>query len=214
MNERVLITGGEGDLAEAIVGTFQQAGFEVLNPGRRELDVTCSESVAAYFSSAGPLDLLIANAGVAENELLVRTSEEAWDRQFQVNLHGAFRCARAALRPMLKQRRGHLLFISSHSALHPPLGQAAYAASKAGLTGLAKSLAQEVGPANIRSNVILPGFLETKMTRDLSEARRQEILRDHQLGRFNTTAAAAEFTLHLHQSLPHTTGQIFQLDSR
>lgn len=214
MNERVLITGGEGDLARAIADAFQDGQFDVLQPGRRELDVASSESVAEYFSSIAPPDLLIANAGLAENELLARTQETSWDRQLEVNLHGAFRCARAALRPMLKQRRGHLIFLSSYSAIHPPAGQAAYASAKAGLIGLAKSLAQEIGPANIRSNVILPGFLETKMTRELPQERRNEVLRSHQLGQFNTPAATADFILHLHRSMPHTSGQVFQLDSR
>ncbi|MBK1828229.1 SDR family NAD(P)-dependent oxidoreductase [Haloferula rosea] len=214
MNERVLITGGEGDLAAAIADTFRRAGFDVRNPGRRELDVSSPESVSDYFSSAAPIDLLIANAGCAENGLLARTTESAWDRQFEINLHGAFRCARAALRPMVKRRHGHLIFLSSYSALHPPAGQVAYASAKAGLLGLSQSLAQEVGPANIRSNVILPGFLETKMTRDLPQARREQVLQDHRLERFNTLEATAEFILHLHRSMPHTSGQCFQLDSR
>ena len=214
MNERVLITGGEGDLAAAIADTFRRAGFDVRNPGRRELDVSSPESVSEYFSSAAPLDLLIANAGSAENGLLARTNESAWDHQLEINLHGAFRCARAALRPMVKRRHGHLIFLSRYAALHPPAGQAAYASAKAGLLGLSKSLAQEVGPANIRSNVILPGFLETKMTRDLPQARREQVLRDHRLLRFNTPEATAEFILHLHRSMPHTSGQSFQLDSR
>lgn len=214
MNERVLITGGDGELAQAIAKAFRAAGNEVHQPGRRDFDVTDPESVHGYLSQIDPPDLLIANAGLAENALLARTDEASWDRQLEVNLHGAFRCARAVLRPMLKQRRGHLIFISSYSAIHPPAGQAAYAAAKAGLLGLAKSLAQEVGPANIRSNVILPGFLDTRMTRTLSENRRQEVRSEHSLGRINSPSATASFILHLHQSMPHTSGQVFQLDSR
>jgi 3-oxoacyl-[acyl-carrier protein] reductase len=214
MNERVLITGGEGDLAKAIAEAFRLAGSQVLQPGRRDLNVTDRDSVTAYMSRIGPPDLLIANAGLTENALLARTDEDSWDRQLEVNLHGAFRCARAALRPMLKQRHGHLIFISSYSAIHPPAGQAAYAAAKAGLIGLAKSLAREVGPANIRSNVILPGFLDTRMTRGLPAARRQQIEDEHALGHINSPTATASFIVHLHQSMPHTSGQVFQLDSR
>ena len=115
---------------------------------------------------------------------------------------------------MVRARRGHLVFISSYSALHPPLGQAAYAAAKAGLLGLAKSLARELGPAGIRVNTILPGLLDTPMTAALPEERREQVRRDHLLDRFNTAEAAAQFLVHLHDRLPHTSGQVFQLDSR
>lgn len=214
MNERVLITGGQGDLAHSLADAFSSAGAEVLSPGRDELDVADADSVSNYFSSLPALDLLIANAGACENALIARTGEPSWDRQLEVNLHGAFRCAKAALRPMLKARRGHLVFISSYSAIHPPAGQAAYASAKAGLIGMAKSLAKEVGAAGIRSNVVLPGFMATRMTRDLAESRKAAVLGEHALGSYNTPEATASFILHLHQSLPHTSGQVFQLDSR
>ena len=115
---------------------------------------------------------------------------------------------------MLRARRGHIVFISSFSALHPPAGQAAYAAAKAGLIGLSKSLARELGPAGIRVNAILPGFLDTPMTAGLSAERREQVRRDHALGRFNDPEAVAAFLVHLHNHLPHTSGQVFQLDSR
>lgn len=214
MTQRVLITGGEGDLARSLTDVFRDAGAEVLCPGRQQLDVTDPESVASYFADLPQLDLLIANAGLCENALLARTDEASWDRQLDVNLHGAYRCARAALRTMLRARHGHLVFLSSYSALHPPAGQAAYAAAKAGLIGMAKSLAREVGPAGIRCNVVLPGFMETRMTRDLSESRRASVRADHALGQLNTPQATASFVLHLHQAMPHTSGQAFQLDSR
>ena len=171
-------------------------------------------SVDAYFSGLPPLDLLVANAGLSHDQLLARCDEANWDRQLEVNLHGAFRCAKAALKPMLRRRSGHLILLSSQSALHPPPGQAAYAAAKAGLIGLGKSLAREVGPAGIRANVILPGFLETRMTDTVSEERKQAVRREHALGRFNTADSAAEFLVHLHRRMPHTSGQVFRLDSR
>ena len=212
--EHVLVTGGHGDLGNRIASSFREGEYAVHAPGRDQLDVADPESVASFFKTLEPLDLLIANAGLSHDQLLARTSEAEWDRQLEVNLHGAFRCAKAALKPMLRRRTGHLVFISSYSAIHPPAGQAAYAAAKAGLIGLAKSLAREVGPANIRVNVILPGFLETRMTEAVSDARKETVRQNHALGRFNTPESVARFLVHLHQHLPHTSGQIFQLDSR
>jgi 3-oxoacyl-[acyl-carrier protein] reductase len=98
--------------------------------------------------------------------------------------------------------------------LHPSIGQAAYSAAKAALLGLTESLADENGRHNIRVNCILPGFIETKMTQAVSENRKIEILNDHALGRFNTAWEVAKFIHHLHEHLPNTSGQIFQLDSR
>ena len=214
MRETILVTGGQGGLGQAIAAAFAAAGCDVLAPGRDALDVANTGSIDGFFRDLKSLDLLVCNAGTLADAPLARLTEESWDRVLDANLHGTFRCARAASRLMLKARRGHLVFISSFSALHPPAGQAAYAAAKAGLLGLARSLAKELGPANLRANAILPGFLETPMTRDLPAARRNEIRRAHALGRFNTPEAVAAFLVHLHRDLPHTSGQVFQLDSR
>ena len=212
--EHVLVTGGHGDLGNRIASSFRDGGFSVDAPGRQELDVTNPDSVSTFFKNLEALELFVANAGLSHDRLLARIDEADWDRQLEVNLNGAFRCAKAALKPMLRRRSGHLVFISSYSAIHPPAGQAAYAAAKAGLIGLAKSLAREVGPAGIRVNVIMPGFLETRMTASLSDARKEIVRRNHALGRMNTVDSVARFLLHLHQELPHTSGQVFQLDSR
>ena len=213
MSGLVVITGGEGTLARALATAFAAAGHAVLSPGRRELDVTDENAVRAFFRDHSP-ELLICNAGLTRDAPLARLGEAAWDEVMAVNLRGAAACAAAASRGMVRARRGHLVFISSYSALHPPLGQAAYAAAKAGLLGLAKSLARELGPAGIRVNTILPGFLDTPMTAALPEERREQVRRDHLLDRFNTAEAAAQFLVHLHDRLPHTSGQVFQLDSR
>jgi 3-oxoacyl-[acyl-carrier protein] reductase len=209
----VVITGGEGGLARALAAAFTAAGHPVRSPGRRELDVTDGDAVRAFFREH-PAELLICNAGITSDAPLDRLDEAAWDEVMAVNLRGAAACAAAASRGMLRARRGHLVFISSRSALHPPHGQAAYAAAKAGLFGLAKSLARELGPAGIRVNTILPGFLDTPMTAALSEERREQVRHDHVLDRFNTAEAAAAFLVHLHDHLPHTSGQVFRLDSR
>ena len=209
----VVITGGEGGLARALAAAFSAAGHPVLSPGRRELDVTDGSAVRGFFREH-PAELLICNAGLTRDAPLARLGEAAWDEVMAVNLQGAAACAAAAARGMLRSRRGHILFVSSRSAMHPPGGQAAYAAAKAGLLGLAKSLARELGPAGIRVNTLLPGFLDTPMTAGLSGERREEIRGEHVLGRCNTPEAAAGFVVHLHDHLPHTSGQTFQLDSR
>ncbi|MFD0893040.1 SDR family oxidoreductase [Luteolibacter ambystomatis] len=209
----MVITGGEGDLGQAIAGEFRTAGWQATAPGRMELDVTASESVTAFFKDS-QTDLLVCNAGLVRDLPLLKLSEDDWDAVMAVNLTGAARCAKAALRGMLKRRSGHVVFISSFSALHPPAGQAAYAAAKASLIGLGKSLACEVGPAGIRVNVVLPGFLETRMTAGVSEGRRGQVKSEHVLGRFNTAEAVARFIRSLQEDLPHTSGQVFQLDSR
>jgi 3-oxoacyl-[acyl-carrier protein] reductase len=208
-----VITGGEGGLGRALAAAFDAAGHPVLHPGHRELDVTDERAVRDFFRDH-PAELLVCNAGLTRDAPLARLGEAAWDEVMAVNLRGAAACAAAAARGMLRARRGHLVFISSFSALHPPGGQAAYAAAKAGLLGLAKSLARELGPAGIRVNTILPGFLDTPMTAGLSGERRAQVRRDHVLDRFNTPEAVAAFLVHLHDHLPHTSGQVFQLDSR
>lgn len=214
MGERIVITGGEGGLAQALAAAFAgTAADEIATPGRGELDVTDAAQVAAWFAGR-PVDLLVCNAGTVRDAALARLCEEDWDRVIEANLHGAARCAAAVAGGMAERGRGHIVFLSSFSALHPPAGQAAYAAAKAGLLGLMKSLARELGPAGVRVNAILPGFLETPMTAGVGELRRREVRGDHVLGRFNTSAAVAAFLVHLHRWLPHTSGQIFQLDSR
>ncbi len=209
----VLVTGGSGDLAAALVAEFQSVGAEVLHPGRDELDVRSADSVTAWFERLDHLDVLVNNAGVTGDRIFAKLGEAEWQTVLDTNLKGAFLCARSAARLMMKQRSGHLVQIGSWSALRPPVGQAAYAASKAGLIGLTKSLAKELGPRNIRANCVLPGFLETRMTASLSEEIRSAALARHALGRFNTVEDAARF-VRLLTTFDHISGQVFQLDSR
>jgi 3-oxoacyl-[acyl-carrier protein] reductase len=185
----------------------------VTAPGRGELDVSDAAAVKEYFRRR-ETGLLICNAGITRDALLAKTGEAEWDEVMAVNLRGAALCAAAASRGMIRARCGHIVLVSSYSAIHPPAGQAAYAAAKAGLIGLGKSLAKELGAANIRVNVVLPGFLETRMTAGLTEARKEAVRSEHVLGRFNTVEAVADFLLTLHERMPHTSGQVFQLDSR
>ncbi len=209
----VLITGGEGDLAIAI-GEALSGGMEVYSPGRVQLDVTDASSVSEYFERLGDLDLLICNAGVTDDGLLLRMGESSWDTVMNVNLKGAYLVAKSAAKLMMKRRRGHIIFISSYSAYSPPLGQANYASAKAGLEGMAKSLAAELGSRNVRVNVVVPGYMETKMTADLSDDVRSKALDKHCLNQFNDVQAVAKFIKNLHFEMQHTSGQVFHLDSR
>lgn len=213
MSGNVVITGGRGGLGRALAAEFEGALWRVEAPGRDELDVCSDESVARYFSGR-ELDLLICTAGLTRDASLVRFSEQSWDLVCETNFLGAARCAKWASGGMRERKAGHIVFISSYSAIHPPVGQAAYAASKAALLGLTQGLAAELGHFGIRVNAVLPGFMETPMTSSVSDRRRTEILSDHTLGRFNTPSIASRFIRHLQEDLVHTSGQVFNLDSR
>jgi len=209
---KALITGGEGDLALHIRAELESAGWDVLAPGRAELDVLQPK---AFFAQIDRLDLLVNNAGIFRDASLLKMTEEDFDAVLDANLKGAFLCTQAALKLMSRQREGHIINIGSYSALSGPAGQANYAAAKAGLIALTQSTAKEYGPRNIRANCLLPGFLETKMTRHLLEdaAWKEQLLSQHTLGRLNTPQDAARFIVIL-QSMPAVSGQVFQLDSR
>jgi 3-oxoacyl-[acyl-carrier protein] reductase len=209
----VCLTGGEGDLGQAMQQRFTEAGWRVLAPGRTSLDVTEPKSVEAYFATVSPLHVLINNAGCLQDQTLSRLTLEKWQAVIDVNLRGAFLCTQAVLPQFQRQQAGHVLFVGSRSARFGPVGQTNYAAAKAGLIGLAHSLAREHGQDNLQFNVVFPGFLETKMNHHLSPSQRGQILADHQLGRFNTVTEAAR-TLHFLATLENISGQVWQLDSR
>ncbi len=211
---KAIVTGGEGTLGQAITEGLRSAGVEVLAPGKTELDVKSVDSVKGFISAAGDVDLLVCNAGVTVDRGLARMTEQDWDHVLNINLRGAFLCAREVARGMVKRRSGHIIFVSSFSALHPPFGQANYSSAKSALLGMMKSMAQELGGRNVRVNVVLPGFMETRMTAGLGEDIKAGILSRHVLGRYNTTEAVAGFITHLQMQMPHTSGQVFNLDSR
>ncbi|MEO7097958.1 MAG: SDR family NAD(P)-dependent oxidoreductase [Luteolibacter sp.] len=212
MNQAV-ITGGNGSLGRAIAAALESPDWKIHAPSSTELDVRDEGRISRFFQQ-NPADLLVCAAGITRDAPLARLSEQAWDEVFAVNFKGALACARAALPAMIRKKSGHIIFISSFSAIHPPIGQIAYAASKAALLELTEDLARSFGPKNIRVNAILPGFLETKMTAEVTDKRQKKIREDHVLGRFNTPDQVAKFIRHLHHDLPHTSGQHFQLDSR
>ncbi|MDF1825348.1 MAG: SDR family oxidoreductase [Verrucomicrobiales bacterium] len=208
-----VITGGLGDLARGTKVALESAGYLVHAPSRQELDVTDSDAVATFFESFDRIDLLVNNAGMTRDGLFARQHPDDWNEVIDTNLKGTHLCSQAASLIMMRQRNGHIINIGSYSADHPPAGQTAYAAAKAGLIGLTKSFARELGKRNLRINCILPGFLETKMTAGISGAAKDAALRRHQLGRFNSIEEAARFITFL-ASTENISGQIFQLDSR
>jgi NAD(P)-dependent dehydrogenase (short-subunit alcohol dehydrogenase family) len=210
-----LITGGQGALASAIHHELESSGWTVFSPGHSDMDVTQSSQVEQYVSSLPRLDMLIHAAGHTSDQLMLRMSEGEFDEILAVNLKGAFFCSQAALKRMVRQNEGHIVHIGSFSAIRPPHGQANYASAKAGLIGLTQSIAQEYGKRGVRANCVLPGFLDTPMTKSLLEddSRRQAVLQSHTLGRLNTIQDAARFIAFLH-TMRHVSGQTFQLDSR
>lgn len=186
----VLVTGGNRGIGRSIAQHFQSLGDTVVITHRSgqapigfhtvTMDVTSTESVEAGFneieSRFGPVEILVSNAGITRDGLVLRMSDEDFHSVIDANLVGAFRVARRASKGMLKLKRGSMIFIGSVIGSMGQAGQVNYAASKAGLVGLAKSLAKELGSRAITCNVIAPGFVETDMTSSLAEDRKREII--------------------------------------
>lgn len=211
--KRVVITGGTGGLGTATAREFTRNGWVVTALGSKDLDLADVGAVTQYFDDEA-CDLLVCCAGIIRDAPLLRLEEEAWDEVMAVNYAAAVRCALAAVPGMIARGRGHVVFLSSYAALHPAVGQAAYAAAKAALHGVARDLAERHGKHGLRFNVVLPGFLETPMTEAVSDKRKEVIRGTHCLGNFNTVTAAAGFIRFLEEQLPFTSGQVFSLDSR
>jgi 3-oxoacyl-[acyl-carrier protein] reductase len=221
MSRSVLVTGGNRGIGLAIARRFAAAGDAVTVTSRSgdvvgsaasqaggaaqglsvvQCDITDSASVGAAFAAVeqaqGPVEVLVANAGITRDNLLVLMSEDDFGAVLDTNLTGAFRVAKRAVRPMIRMRRGRIILISSVVGMLGSGGQANYAASKAGLVGLARSLTRELGSRNITVNVVAPGFVDTEMTAALPEERKAEILKSIPLGRYavpDEVAGVVEF---------------------
>jgi 3-oxoacyl-[acyl-carrier protein] reductase len=194
----VLVTGGNRGIGRAIAQGFADAGDSVAVTYRSgeppegfcavRCDVTDPESVEAAFKEIeeqqGPVEVLVANAGITRDTLLLRMSDDDWESVLQTNLTGSFRVAKRAAKGMLRLKRGRVVFISSVVGLLGSAGQSNYAASKAGLIGLARSLARELGSRGITFNVVAPGFVETDMTSVLSDELQTTYKSQIPLGRF------------------------------
>ncbi|HEY8172890.1 MAG TPA: 3-oxoacyl-[acyl-carrier-protein] reductase [Dehalococcoidia bacterium] len=139
-------------------------------------------TIAAF----GRIDILVSNAGVTSDDLILRMSEDEWDTVIDTNLKGAFNVTKAAVRPMVRQRWGRIICMSSVAGIVGNAGQANYSAAKAGLIGFTKAIAKEVASRNITANVIAPGFVDTEMTASLTDAQRQEIMKMVAAGRTGT----------------------------
>ncbi len=201
MTRRVLVTGGNRGIGLAIARAFADAGDQVVVTHRSgeppeglrgvHCEITDSASIDGAFAAAeqllgGPVEVLVANAGVTRDQLLMRMSDEEFDAVIDTNLAGAFRCARRASKGMIRLRHGRIILISSVVGLYGSPGQANYAASKAGLVGLARSITRELGGRGITANVVAPGFIDTDMTAALPEDRRAAYLSAIPAGRFAT----------------------------
>lgn len=227
MARSVLVTGGNRGIGLAIARAFAEQGDDVAVTHRGaetpegllgvKCDVTDAAQVDAAFAEIeekqGPVEVLVSNAGITDDTLLLRMTEEQFSRVLDANLTGAFRVAKRASRGMLRKRWGRLVFISSVVGLSGSAGQANYAASKAGLVGFARSLARELGSRNITSNVITPGFVATEMTAVLPEDRKQEIIGQVPLGRYADTAEiASAVTFLASDSAAYITGAVLPVD--
>ncbi|WP_073390979.1 3-oxoacyl-ACP reductase FabG [Jatrophihabitans endophyticus] len=223
----VLVTGGNRGIGLAIARAFAAEGDRVAVTHRGsgapdglfgvECDVTSAEQVEAAFATVeaelGPVEVLVANAGITDDSLLLRMSEESFDRVVDANLAGAYRVAKRATQKMLRARRGRLIFVSSVVALVGSPGQANYAASKAGLIGLARSIAREIGSRGITANVIAPGFIETDMTAAMTDARRAEVLAGIPLQRYGAADEVAAAAVYLaSDAAGYVTGAVLPID--
>ncbi len=206
MGRSVLVTGGNRGIGLAIARAFAEAGDTVTITHRSgeppdglagvRCDVTDMASVEAAFAEVterqGPVEVLVANAGVTRDTLLLRMSDDDFNAVVDTNLVGAFRVIRQAARGMLRARRGRIVLIGSVVGMLGSPGQVNYAATKAGLVGMARSLARELGSRGITVNVVAPGFVESDMTAELSAERRAEILGGIPLGRYASADEVAK----------------------
>jgi 3-oxoacyl-[acyl-carrier protein] reductase len=235
----VVVTGASRGLGRQIALRFGRAGERVIvNYLRNEsgaletveeiahaggeafsvrADVRVSTEVEAMVAGTvrrwGSIDVLVNNAGSTKDGLLLRMADESWNDVIAANLTGPFHCIRAAAGAMMKQRRGQIVSIGSIVGIQGREGQANYAASKAGLMGLTRACARELGPYNIRVNAVLPGYLFTDMGRKASDAVLERVRRENALGRPSDPEEVAEFVYRL-SMMENVSGQTFNLDSR
>jgi 3-oxoacyl-[acyl-carrier protein] reductase len=210
----LVVAVARGTNAQAVVDEIAAAG------GRAEavaLDVTDSGAAASVVADVvarhGRLDILVLNAGITRDQLMLRMKRTEWDEVIATNLTSAFTLCQAALKPMLKQRRGRIVAISSVVGQMGNAGQANYAASKAGLAGFCKSLAREVGSRNITVNVVAPGFIETDMTRAIAAETQAQWISQVPLGRLGTPADVAAAVCFLaSDEASYITGQILAVN--
>lgn len=223
----VLVTGGNRGIGRAIAEAFIAQGDRVAvttrNGGAPDgaLDVRCDITDAAQVDAAfttieaelGPVEVLVANAGITKDTLLLRMSDEDWSSVIDTNLTGSYRLVRRAAKGMLKLRRGRIVLVSSVVGLLGSAGQVNYAASKSGLVGMARSIARELGSRSITANVVAPGFVETDMTEVLSDEQRAAIKGQVPLGRYaRPEEVAGAVTWLASEQAAYVTGAVIPVD--
>ena len=205
MGRSVLVTGGNRGIGRAIAQAFVDGGDDVAITYRSgeppagflavKCDITDAAAVDAAFdeieAAQGPVEVLVANAGITRDTLLLRMSEDDWSSVIETNLTGTFRTVKRASKGMLRLRRGRIVLISSVVGLLGSAGQVNYAASKSGLVGMARSIARELGSRSITANVVAPGFVETDMTDVLSDEKKAAYVGAIPLGRMTTADEVA-----------------------
>lgn len=233
-----LVTGGARGIGKEIAMLFAKHGAniaicdvnleeaektakEIQDLGRESLafkaDVTNSSQIQGMVDKIldkfNKIDILINNAGITKDNLLLRMSEEEWDKVIAVNLKGAFLCTKIVAKVMLKQRFGKIVNLASIIGIMGNAGQANYAASKAGIIGLTKSVAKELASRNVCVNAIAPGFIKTDMTAKLSEEVQKKLLSMIPLARFGEAKDVADLAIFLSsESSSYITGQVIQVD--
>ncbi|MEV6525715.1 3-oxoacyl-ACP reductase FabG [Longispora sp. NPDC051575] len=227
MARTVLVTGGNRGIGLAIAQAFAKQGDRVAITHRGsgapdgifgvQCDITVPEQVDAAFAAIeaelGPVEVLVANAGITADTLLMRMSEEQFGSVVDTNLGGAWRVAKRASSKMLRARWGRMIFISSVVGLYGGAGQTNYAASKAGLVGLARSITRELGARNITANVVAPGFIETDMTAELPANLREQYVKAIPAGRMATSEEVASVVTWLaSDNSAYVTGAVIPVD--
>jgi len=223
----VLVTGGSKGIGRAIAERLHAAGHKVAATYRSgdvppgvlgvECDVTDSAQVDAAFAQVeaalGPVEVVVANAGITRDTLVLRMSDDDWDAVIGTNLTGSFRVAKRATRGMMRARFGRLIFISSVVGMLGSAGQVNYASSKAGLVGMARSLARELGSRGVTANVVAPGFIVTDMTAELGDDLVKKYSEQIPLGRMGSTDDIAGVVAFLiSDAASYVTGAVIPVD--
>jgi 3-oxoacyl-[acyl-carrier protein] reductase len=237
-NRVTIVTGATRGIGAAIATAAAQNGSDVALFGRNEdllqrtkakvqdlgkksesykVDVSrqgdVDDAIKKVLQDFSRIDFLVNNAGITKDNLLLMMKPEEWDQVLQTNLYGAFYCSKAVLKPMMKQRYGKIVNISSIAGITGNPGQTNYSASKAGMIGFTKSLAKEMGKRNICVNAIAPGMIETEMTQTLPEELKKQYLESIPLGRFGKVEEVAALVIFLLSSASdYITGQVFAID--
>ena len=233
-----LVTGGARGIGQAIAMTFAKEGADIVvadvnleiaektaseieGLGRKalalEMDVTnydlVEEGINKILDKMGKVDILVNNAGITKDNLVLRMSQAEWDAVINVNLKGTFNCIKAVSRPMVKQRSGRIISIASIIGLMGNPGQANYAASKAGIIALTKTIAKELASRNINANAVAPGFIQTEMTAKLPEDIKKKMLEAIPLAKLGTPQDVANLCLFLaSDESSYITGQVITID--